>query len=323
MQEFSPIYSIEIPLLVDLDLICKYHELSKCATNHRLARGLSVKEFASQCKYFYRVIGSGTDELAIHPAYNLFGLPNDILPKNHADNLLYLVKAFITHEWTYYYERILDHNTSRAIYLQSNTTVDTIELGYSELEDFFKLVRASENANDITGLSFRYGKNKSTANGEIKNKETITRVLKYTIEDSFIRLQKPWNPFIKEIFKSIEIPTSKELEQLIESIEGLLLTEKKALSTFKRLLSITILNYLKEERVNKHWEEEMPGSNLEIVYMLLAMFGLIDDKLISKHRSVHDRTKYARSIIESPERNARDNSYKKTVNEFLKVKVID
>lgn len=309
MQEINVI-NTEAEIIVNLDKIIKYHQGSKLYLhdsndNTNYKTDITIKS----------IIEKSEGNSAIKKDYLYFEIADRFLPDNtHKYNLLGLVKNLIELEWGYY----LTHKKEGKNEINELKILSSI---IKELKILLNLIHEKNNINVETLIN-------------LKENKSFGKIYKrYDVPGMQIKLERPYeNKQIIELLirnrktelielAQIHLPnidfnslnwSDSDLDEILE-MTNQPFRDFRAVWLFGKLVSESILNYLKGEIDWKQGDIEITKDQGVIIYTLLIIFNLIDFEVEKEHlkNGIDDtgKAKYIRSYFRKDLKNSEEMFY--------------
>lgn len=307
---------------VDLGLISKYHNAVQVEIDQNERK--NINEYDVAIDLIIRTIKREESE-EYHYAYDYLDIDETLLPENHSINLLYLVHSLIRWEWVVYNEDILDSNKNKDYYNEEPGKYDLAKGLKQDLQDLILLMDAQRDVKP-EDIKITLSVPVKTLSGKFPSKLEIKtsqgHIIWELVNAKFNEVRNNYGFYMPQVFNSMKEPIYQRLVELHSELTDYNFQPEKALNLFRKLVVEKVLAYLNGENISKTPEkEDVTTEQARIIYTLLAVFNLLSTKdHIDKHITERSRTKYIRSIIQSP-RNNRIHSYRQTSKIFPELKL--
>jgi len=318
MEPQYKLSEVSDPITVDLNVVEKYHLATQHHKDHKEKKGLNVEAFESVFSY-HKLIEVTDEGEVVHPAYDFESILEEALPLKHRHNLIYIIRAYINHEWACYQNGILDGDPNKDQYIISDSPVvpiDMLELMHEECERLWKLLTVKESSNaHITRVAIDYiekdndGKpifRKGAPSKAILSADLHNQFIDYAISTSFTHIKEKFHDHSQYILQCDQVPSASQLRHSIDAYIKFNFKLERADHLFRQMLARIIYNYIYKEcnnryLTNERGETELRKEILDPIYILLATQQVIDSNIISSHTTVYDRADYVRRLIKLKE----------------------
>ena len=293
-------YTDELPIIVNLEIVAKYHSATQAKVAGLKKKGLPVTEY-QQTLTIFTIHNKELNEL--HPAFDYVKYVTELgLKERTIDGLLYLVHSNCIYEWNFYFNSVQVIDNTLGI----NKTLQVKNLpalALKSLEELRDLCRLHETADKVE-LIFKNKEKVDKLNGEnievkpdlnYNDPQFVKDVLAFAIQSRFNTAKNTPNPELREAVIDIKYPSLHILNDLIESFPLPPQNYQDARSDFRKHIIYTCLDYLKQEANVDVAKSEIPKSVALLIYSILSLFRLIDLSQILKHKDNAARIKYLRS----------------------------
>jgi len=317
MQQEYIVQLQKLEVSADLNRIIKYHSASKIYLNKQTALNYrSVVEVKWIVENIDKVMNDPNKEnLTIHPDYRYADIVDKILPDpSHENTLLVLVKNMIEIEWSYY-----------ASYFSKDEKGKFLINQHAEIKGLLqdlRVLKLQQESNTIieTKLTQReYGTapdqesnrlyNVKHMQVEVVNREENLEIVNLLFKNRVNALRNPTYPIFTNSEKNIENWSITEIDKAISDVSQPF-RDYRALWLFGKLVTETVLAYLKGEMNWNQGDTEITEKQGVYIYTLLVLFHLLKPEEELKFKSDRDKARYVRSFLRKDTKDTEESFYK-------------